>query len=148
MGCDIHIFLERQNGTNKWVDCTPYKRDGFDDTLRPQDRYSRNYLLFSILAGVRDYSGAVEPIAPPRGVPDDCSNGYREFVELWEPDGHNHSYFTITELLNDMKKRSNTLQKETLNGFIVFLLRMIDAMNPCDFSIDYNEYRVCFFFDN
>lgn len=57
MGCDIHFTVERRH-EGQWVH-------------QPTDlEISRNYRLFSILAGVR---GTETPIAPPRGIPADAA---------------------------------------------------------------------------
>jgi hypothetical protein len=63
----------------------------------------RNYNLFAILAGVRNHTGWCSPyvsIDCPRGVPKDCSSEYRAWVDLWDVEGHSHSYFTVQELLD------------------------------------------------
>lgn len=67
----------------------------------------RNYQLFAKLADVRNGSGfagvethrPIEPIAEPRGVPEDASKGWRKYVDGWGSDLHSASYFTLTELL-------------------------------------------------
>jgi hypothetical protein len=59
----------------------------------------RNYQLFAILAGVRDY-GKVVPIAKPRGVPEDLSAEVREDVDGYGPDAHGASWYTLKELLD------------------------------------------------
>lgn len=147
MGCDMHIFLEKKDG-DKWIDNTPYERDWWDGSLQPQDYYCRSYLLFSILAGVRNSEG-IKPIARPRGIPDDCSKEYRNFVEQWTPDGYSHSYFTIAELEEACAKCKSVTQRETLAGFANFLLKMVEVMNPYDITfLNRDKYRVCFFFDN
>lgn len=62
MGCDIHAFVE-------------YKKSGTDYGwwgLGGQMHLSRDYDVFSRLAGVRNYSGK-PPVVEPRGVPEDSS---------------------------------------------------------------------------
>ncbi len=66
----------------------------------------RNYLLFAVLANVRNSFGfagldAGDPIAfidDPRGLPEDCSLEWKELVDQWGVDGHSHSYFTVAEI--------------------------------------------------
>ena len=73
------------NGYEVWDGEPFYMRDWFDD---------RNYKLFALLAGVRNYDG-VEPIAEPRGWPDDLSpelEAERKHIE------HTPSWFTVAEL--------------------------------------------------
>jgi len=67
----------------------------------------RNYDLFAILADVRNgrgFAGAKTgegfiPISNPRGVPDDASAVYKNWVEEWDGDGHSHSFHTIRKLV-------------------------------------------------
>lgn len=78
----------------------------------------RNYRLFSKLANVRNYGPGglsallggmfgtadnlerdrIEPLAEPRGVPEDASTGWKRIVEEWDADMHSTSYFTLEEL--------------------------------------------------
>lgn len=66
----------------------------------------RNYDLFAVLADVRNgygFAGSptgdrIEPIADPRGVPDDASKRWVKYVERWGADLHSTSYFTLAEL--------------------------------------------------
>jgi len=67
----------------------------------------RNYDLFAILADVRNGRGfagvptgeGFNPIAEPKGIPEDASPEYKWEAERWDGDGHSHSYFTVSELL-------------------------------------------------
>ncbi len=87
MGCDIHAFAEvRSKKTGKWS----------DDDFRPFD--DRNYSLFAFLANVRNYD-CCEPIAQPRGIPDDVSDYVNEEHQTWLFDGHSASHLTLRELL-------------------------------------------------
>lgn len=109
MGCDIHLTAERRvNG--QWLNDDLHVEDGYIQN-RPahNDRlYSgRNYDLFAILANVRNGHGfagvdtgdGFNPIASPRGVPDDASQLYRDWVAEWGGNGHSHSWFIVSELL-------------------------------------------------
>ena len=100
---------------------------------------SRNYGLFDLLAGVRSY-GASAVICPPRGIPEDCSDGYEEITKQWEGDGHSHSYFTLTELLEiDWDKFKN-------DYFLDEFLKALEAMKGIYSNTD--NVRAVFFFDN
>ncbi len=73
MGCDIHVYIEyrRKNDTenNEWF--------GFGGKINP----GRNYLMFSIMAGVRgDFI-----LFSPRGLPPDAG---------WEVNEDNYVYIT------------------------------------------------------
>jgi len=113
MGCDIHLSVERKNPTTgNWDFVSP-------EGLAPQDDWDRkrgfwdwcggrNYGLFSILANVRngfgfagvDTGDGYNPIANPKGIPEDASPEYLAQVKRWEGDGHSHSFFTVRELLD------------------------------------------------
>lgn len=67
----------------------------------------RNYYLFAVLADVRNGHGfagistgdGFNPIAEPRGIPEDVSIKIKRISDYWGGDGHSHSYFTLKELL-------------------------------------------------
>ena len=84
MGCDIHLHVEvKVYGT--WEHYAQ---------LRPP----RDYRLFSVMAGVRDYD--YKPIAPPRGIPDDVSALTRLNCDAWNGDGHSHSWINADEIVD------------------------------------------------
>jgi len=85
MGCDIHGFLEYRYANDKswWDMCTI-----------PDDR---NYDLFGILAGVRNYVNAT-PISKPKGIPEDASYRVKDGIKDWGVDGHSHSWLTWKEI--------------------------------------------------
>lgn len=92
MGTDIHTYVEVQTAKG-WQQVSgrhfgPWGRD-----FAPFD--SRSYGVFAFLAGVRNYS-AVEPIAEPRGFPDDASPNVREH---YEEDLYCPSWLLVSELL-------------------------------------------------
>jgi hypothetical protein len=83
--------------------------------------------------GVRSYDTG-NAICEPRGIPDDASDAYIYVTEQWEGDGHSHSYFTLTELLeHDWSLFSEF--RETL-----------ERMKDLDENTD--NVRAVFFFDN
>jgi hypothetical protein len=70
--------------------------------LTPWD--DRNYNVFAMLADVRNggFRGEpqrLQPIAEPRGVPDDVSAAGEKFMNSYGVDGHSHTYYTLDELL-------------------------------------------------
>lgn len=69
----------------------------------------RNYILFSVLASVRNCYD-IEPIAYPRGLPDDISLDTEVNIDGY---GHDHSYLTLAELLD-----FDWEQKLTLSGTV------------------------------
>jgi len=79
MGTDIHMIAEvRKNGN--W------------ECVNTDMGISRNYRLFSILAGVRG-DERVTPISPPKGYPADMSDSM-DYMGL----EHSASYLTLKEL--------------------------------------------------
>jgi hypothetical protein len=71
--------------------------------LTDQPFVARDYCVFAILAGVRNYSteagDAFVPVAPPRGLPGDVSPEVARLSEFWDGDGHSHSWLTLREVL-------------------------------------------------
>jgi hypothetical protein len=90
MGCDIHVFAEKREA-DRWV-CVPL------DHKTAEALEARSYGTFAFLAGVRNYSG-ITPIVPPRGFPDDASAEVKHEHDVWDTDGHTHSWLTLEELL-------------------------------------------------
>jgi hypothetical protein len=81
MGCDIHLHAEiKVNG--QWHH---YSKPSID----------RNYSLFAKMAGVR---GDEEPLAEPRGFPDDATFTTRFDFEHWGRDAHTPSWLSGDEL--------------------------------------------------
>ena len=83
MGCDIHGFWEFKTPDGAWI--------AFE---RIND--ARSYTWFGIIAGVRRPSGNLE--TAERGVPADCSNAWRQFVDAWGRDLHSHTWLTPAEV--------------------------------------------------
>ena len=69
MGCDIHVFVEHRSGT-AW-------------RLLGRFRPDQDYVMFGILAGVRDTT--VQAIAAPRGMPPTCA------FDTWLATMENHT---------------------------------------------------------
>lgn len=63
------------------------------------DLRGRNYLWFSILAGVRNGYN-IEPMDEARGLPIDVSHEVKREHDCIGVDGHSHSWFTLSELLD------------------------------------------------
>jgi len=90
MGCDIHgVFQRFDPETEKWVEIpSEYGQD-------------RDYQLFSVLAGVRNYHlEPIEPISRPRGLPEDFDWDDSEYPtrSVWLGD-HSHSWLSGEEML-------------------------------------------------
>lgn len=86
MGADIHGLLQaRYAGSKHWFNECEIE-DG------------RNYVLFSVLANVRNYNDLI-PIAAPRGLPEDSgfSAETEQIGSVWMGD-HSYTWFTLDEL--------------------------------------------------
>lgn len=85
MGCDIHAHIE-------------IKVNGEWHYYAPADLW-RNYLTFAKMASVRnDSSEPVEPIAQPRGLPEDSTFMTKMHNDRLGVDGHSHSRLSLDEI--------------------------------------------------
>lgn len=91
----------------------PVSPNNVPRTSRPY--VGRNYALFSVLADVRnsrmrnnifdptmeyEERDSVDPIAMPKGIPQDASKRWRKECKRWGGDFHSHSWFTVQELVD------------------------------------------------
>lgn len=154
MGCDIHPIAEvRKEG--KWTAVTSdvfplneWDREYYKKDFGKTPFHWRSYSMFAFLAGVRKNYNNCEPLAEPKGMPDDASDVARELEEYWGIEGHSHSYLTLKELLEfDYDK---TLEGE---GEIVtyreelgpLFFEHLEALKTLG---DPEDVRVVFLFDN
>lgn len=101
MGCDIHLYKEKQID-GKWVAAdvwTPYDYGDDEKGIEVdwKNRFTgRNYELFGLLCkGVR----SEHPLSlTARGLPFDACQEIASHAEQWGEDGHNHSYLYVHEL--------------------------------------------------
>ena len=87
MGCDIHLHTEIKI------------RGGWQHYSAPDT--PRCYPLFTKMAGVRAYGDEEpedQPIAKPRGIPEDISTVTRIDYDKWEDDRHSHSWLSADEI--------------------------------------------------
>lgn len=153
MGCDIHMHVEYRtrinNTTIKWCDGNLYEVNKFyEDEDEPKyiraylTNERRNYALFGLLAGVRYYG--IEPIASPRGFPDDASKSITEEYASWGSDAHTASWLTLAELMNAAQSRPGLL-----DGLVAELQEYFNRLFPHPSPlITQNELRIVFWFDN
>lgn len=163
MGCDIHFFTERYTKDNnyegpkdlseeretrlnvvledtmlypKWVSADKWSVSRYDDDEWEADEIygDRDYHLFGVLADVRGNGPCIS--GGPKGIPEDISSGYKYILDRWDSDGHSHSYFTLSELMDvDWKKYD-----------CEHFLEIIGKMKKIDPNPD--NVRCVFFFDN
>lgn len=130
MGCDIHGWVETKVG-DKWVAVKELK-----------DRDS-NYMRFGKLANVR------EDGPPARGLPPDISDTTKLHVDVWDGDGHSHSWLPIadaakifleTQWVPDTPEAKERFDKWT-SKFPEYEYFGLEEN-------DYSNYRLVFWFDN
>lgn len=110
MGADIHIYTEVRRTVNnelKWINVDNWRINPYYDKTDPNGESRlvlqsihgrRDYSLFAILANVRNYDEANPFICEPKGLPEDISIPTKQEADVWDGDGHSHSYFTLKEL--------------------------------------------------
>lgn len=129
MGCDIHMYVEYKKDVPvknsdkrevKWISGDYFKPNPFQDIWDDESKMERmelygdrNYGLFSTLAGVRDYTGLINPVSEPKGMPDDCCAYIKQANEDWDSDGHTHSWLTLKEL-KDYQSKNPSLPRTGL----------------------------------
>lgn len=128
MGCDIHLHIEIKVG-GRWEHYT-------------EAEIGRWYSLFGKMAGVRDHT--VEPISPPKGIPDDMNIITKMDYDNWGSDGHSHSWFNKEEIIT----LYNWIQGlEGVDGDYFYLRfytnKILDWNNPL-----LEDLRFVFWFDN
>jgi len=156
MGCDIHLFTERKrtiNNQEKWANVDNWKINPYYDGIEKQEREyelcsayrHRNYNLFSILADVRNYREN-KPISEPKGIPNDVSEIVQIEKDIWEGDGHSHSYFTMKELYDYYEENKSDEDTDLKNLIEVLEGHFKDSYYDKD--RDCEKYRIVFWFDN
>ena len=153
MGCDIHMHVEYRsrisNTTIKWCDGNLYEVNKYyEDEDEPKyirvhlNNERRNYTLFGLLAGVRNYG--TKPIVAPRGFPKDASKSIAEEYASWGSDAHTASWLTLAELMNAARSHPGLL-----NNLVAELQEYFNRLfhNPSPL-ITQNELRIVFWFDN
>jgi hypothetical protein len=167
---------KRSKRKGKWEECFMCDGEGYTELHTEDDSYQdkdgktvsvsylaggkayreRNYVVFSLLAGVRDYEGHPEPLFEPRGVPDDATVEYAEIVEQDGADGHSHSWLTLSEIeagvmcaadpLDTDPKQTEMLVTELRGEFWDGLV--VGQMRPLAEKYGSDNVRIVFHFDN
>lgn len=105
MGCDIHMFIEYKVGDAPWTADKNHQvieEDGYEHVSQVTSS-GRNYTLFGALAGVRSEG----PDA--KGFPEDVSDIIKKASDLYDSDGHSHSYSSLEEFKEALKECEITL---------------------------------------
>lgn len=145
MGCDIHTVAEvRRDG--RWHSVGQYEWLSVYSDADPEDAPFewRHYMMFALLAGVRNYEG-IEPITQPRGMPSDASMEALAKRSYWT--GHTPSFVTLRELAEfdydrPMHKGGAMTYREAIDDRFFRHVEALRRLGPID------DVRVVFFFDN
>ena len=138
MGCDIHLHIELKI-KGQWRHYN-------------HPRVPRVYDLFAKMAGVRNYDG-IEPIAEPKGLPDDVAFITKFCSDRLGIDGQSHSWLgldeikTLYECICERLDVKISIDKEYFgylfgNSFPGFL------EYPQDYPSELEDVRFVFWFDN
>lgn len=91
MGCDIHLYIEYRSKKvehdgvkDSWLD--------FGGRINP----GRNYALFALMAGVRDYTNKIQLMVPPRGMPEDPAYTSRNDNQIYISENEFSGERTVT----------------------------------------------------
>lgn len=159
MGCDIHIFRERKVNGDWETDTKKVQYNYNDDSAVDYNsgvvHVGRNYLLFSILSGVRAYVDL--PIAPPaenRGIPEDISDINLDCCNYWGEDAHSHGWLNMAELdklIKDYEQApvlyENTPYAEDALHNLVYLKRRVTEADYFK-NLPPEDCRIIIFYDN
>jgi len=142
MGCDIHLHVEVKHVDKGWLHYA-------------HPKIERWYELFAKMAGVRNYDNDVEPLYPPRGLPNDISEVTRLCYEWEVDDAHSMSWLGRKEIaiLNEFISKHPLNSKRSWEDFDTRCGYLFG--NSLAFK-DTDEYkpewlkdcRVVFWFDN
>lgn len=135
MGCDIHVFVEY--GT--YVD-----REGNQSWNCVGGRWNpgRDYHMFAIMAGVRDY-GDGNMLFEPRGVPEGRLSWEAQDYLAEDNDLHSHSWLTADEYAQCYAKRMLENEYGPPDVGYEIIMVILAALKERDVPA-----RVCFAFDN
>lgn len=158
MGADIHVYIEQKvitednQSKKEWISLDEWEYDLSADVkivpLRKSYWVERNYLLFAILANVRnDYN--IQPISQPKGLPEDVSPEVKNQSDEENGDAHTRSWLTLKELLEyDWQQEFEDDNSEIfpLEAMVIpfvseFILRLSKIDKP-------ENVRMVFWFDN
>lgn len=158
MGTDIHVYIEQKKFKNenstmfKWISVDEWIYDTFSEEMEVpfSKRYwkDRNYLLFAILANVRNRYN-VQPISAPKGLPDDVSPEVKNQSDEENGDAHTRSWLTLKELIEYDWQQTMEDDNEVISPYEELVIPFVSAFIPRLSKIDEPEnIRMVFWFDN
>ena len=130
MGCDIHVWLQEK----------PLHGTEWHDVLAEELPCRRDYLLFGVLAGVREED---VPHPDPRGWPYDLDGRRR-----WNNDYHTPSWLTLAEFRATRNVYAEQSRLRWGNEGVTPLYALIDALIASQVYAEGYDYRIIFAFDN
>lgn len=156
MGADIHVFIEQKTISKnepliaEWISIDEWVYDPyFEETCVKNPYWSdRNYLLFAILADLRNvYS--IHPISLPRGLPDDISVEVKTRSDIEGDDAHTRSWLTLKELLEYDWKQPFWDDNNVCYPLEEMVIAFVNEFIPRLIKIDEPEnVRLVFWLDN
>ena len=141
MGCDIHAHIEVKFKDN----------EEWQHLANP--RVERNYNLFALMAGVRNYDEIV-PISDPKGLPKDITDITKISYNYWDLDAHDVSWLGVEELV-EIENQNYLWRNDKNMGWLECVFHTFLFSNSLTGWYRYNEnpqgvedLRVVFWFDN
>ncbi len=117
--------------------------------------HDRNYVLFTLLAGVRHCIDDYEVMFEPRGVPADATPEFKQLSEEMGSAGHSHSWLTLSEIESIVYTASMPMVDDELTEVIKnhvageFWDGLVkQQMRPIAEKYGSENVRIVFFFDN
>lgn len=111
MGCDIHVYTEKQLEDGSWWCTDRWKMNEYYGKYEYEPKYSvdhiysdRYYELFATLADVRNYNDT-KPIDEPRGLPGNVTEAVLKEYDRYKEDWHSASWLLASELFKHKAKR-------------------------------------------
>lgn len=156
MGTDIHVYIEQKIIKNdnplmtEWISVDEWINDPRLEIMEVRQRYweDRNYLLFAILANVRNQYN-IQPISLPKGLPDDVSPEVKKQSDEENGDVHTRSWLTLKELLEYDWQQTMEDDNEEIYPYeelvIPFVSEFISRLSKID---EPENVRMVFWFDN
>ncbi|WP_052350317.1 hypothetical protein [Paenibacillus gorillae] len=156
MGTDIHVYIEQKTIKNdnplmtEWNSIDEWSNDPYFEVTEVRKKYwtDRNYLLFAILANVRNRYN-IQPISLPKGLPDDVSPKVKIRSDEENGDAHTRSWLNLKELLEydwQQKIEDDGNQIFPLEALVIpFVNEFIPRLSKIDKP---ENVRMVFWFDN
>lgn len=134
----------------EWISVDEWIHDPYFETSEVRNKYwiDRNYLLFAILANVRNQYN-IQPISQPKGLPKDVSHEVKKQNDEENGDAHTRSWLTLKELLEydwQQKYEDDNNEIFPLEAMVIpFVNEFIPRLSEID---EPENVRMVFWFDN